>query len=147
MNNWPVRLLEHASYIAQWSKDTTKVGAVIVDSANSIRSVGYNGVCRNVADSPERLIRPEKYKWMQHAEANAIVNCARMGCSTNACSIYITHFPCATCSGMIINAGITSVTVLENTMTVEFKERWKQDIAISTIMFQEAAVKLLTITT
>jgi len=62
-----------AGTISEWSEDTsTKVGAVIVNDMNQIVVTGYNGLPRNITYLEERLQRPEKYKWTEHAERNAI---------------------------------------------------------------------------
>lgn len=44
-----------------------------------------------------------------HAEANALIQCARMGASPEDGSIYVTHRPCVACAGLIITAGISAV--------------------------------------
>jgi dCMP deaminase len=42
-----------------------------------------------------------------HAEANALIQCARSGSSPVGGTIYVTHRPCSACTGLIITAGIT----------------------------------------
>jgi len=71
------------------SKDqNTQIGAVIVGSNNEIRSTGYNSFPRGIEDfHDERQERPEKYYWMEHAERNAIINAARIGVSTDRCTL------------------------------------------------------------
>lgn len=44
-----------------------------------------------------------------HAEANALIQCARMGASPEGGTIYVTHRPCVACAGLIITAGIQAV--------------------------------------
>ena len=57
MNKWDMRFLELAALVATWSKDpSTQVGAVIVDSAKRIVSVGFNGAPRGVQ---EQLFRAQ----------------------------------------------------------------------------------------
>ena len=48
-----------------------------------------------------------------HAEANAILFCAKNGISTKGCTLYVTMSPCIECAKMIIQAGIKRV-VFEN---------------------------------
>jgi dCMP deaminase len=58
---WDVWFLGLAKYVSTASKDPgTKTGAVIVDDKRRIVSVGYNGLPRNVEDSPDRLENREK---------------------------------------------------------------------------------------
>lgn len=98
--------------VAQKSKDpSTKVGCVLVGPDNEPRSFGWNGLARGVDDLPERMERPTKYDWTVHGEANAIANAARVGIPTKGCRAYITHFPCKSCSDLLIQAGIECIVV------------------------------------
>lgn len=109
--NWKVRFLELADHISSWSKDKSrKVGAVIANNDNRIISLGYNGFPSGIDDDvDERHERPAKYDWTVHAEENAIANAARLGNSTYGSTIYLNLFPCARCSGIIINSGIKKI--------------------------------------
>lgn len=44
-----------------------------------------------------------------HAEANALLQCAKFGVPTDGAEIYITHFPCLQCSKLLIQSGIKAV--------------------------------------
>lgn len=44
-----------------------------------------------------------------HAEMNAILQCAKFGVPTQGAEIYVTHFPCLSCSKAIIQAGIKKI--------------------------------------
>ena len=44
-----------------------------------------------------------------HAEANALIQCAKMGSSPVGGIMYITHRPCVACAGLIITAGIAGI--------------------------------------
>lgn len=60
-----------------FSKDpSTKVGCLIFDPVDrSVVSRGYNGMPRGFDDTdPEKLTRPLKYSYFEHAERNAIYN-------------------------------------------------------------------------
>lgn len=89
-----------------------QVGAVIVRN-NVLLSTGYNGLARGVQHRERRLLkepgRPEKLRWMCHAEQNAIYNAARTGASLEGATIYTTKFPCLICTNAIVQAGIASV--------------------------------------
>lgn len=55
-DKWDRRFLKIAREGATWSKDpSTQVGAVIVDQANCVVSLGYNGLPRGVSDRRDRL--------------------------------------------------------------------------------------------
>jgi dCMP deaminase len=136
--NWDEYFMIMAKVIATRSKDqSTKVGAVIVGPDHEIRSTGYNGMARGVNDDVAyRHQRPEKYKWFEHAERNAIYNAARMGAHLLNCKIYGTQIPCTDCSRAIIQAGLREVIV--ESLTVN--ERWIEDALRSQDMFHESGV-------
>lgn len=127
-----------AEVVALKSKDTTKVGCVIVGPDNEIRSTGWNGLPRGVNDLDWRLVRPAKYDWTTHSEANAICNAARHGTALKDCTAYVTHFPCKNCSGLLIQAGIVCVVVGDGTLIGN-----DYGLEISKTMFEEAGVGLV----
>jgi dCMP deaminase len=85
---------------AEHSHDrSTKVGCVIVDRNDEIAVMGVNAFPHGVnRDVPERHERPEKYKWIEHAERNAIYGAAVAGISLAGCRIYLPWFPCMDCA-------------------------------------------------
>ena len=120
--NWNDYFFDMAKHVATKSKDTTRVGCVIVGPDKEIRSTGWNGFARGVRDDlPERMTRPEKYDWTVHAESNAICNAARSGVSLKYCTAYLTHFPCSVCTGLLIQAGIECVAVDSGQTVGDFK--------------------------
>lgn len=110
--NKDFKYLELANVISQWSKDpSTKVGAVIVGSKGQIVSQGYNGFPRGFDDSDERFYNREiKYKYIIHAEANALYNALYNGASVEGCTIYVHGLPvCSECAKAIVQSGIKKV--------------------------------------
>ena len=106
---------------------------------------GYNGLVRGVDDNkPERLERPTKYDFFEHAERNAIYNACLTGTSLKGCVKYATHAPCTDCARAIIQAGIAMVV----THKVEIDEStpqntWRDKLGYSREMFDEAGVEYL----
>ena len=49
-----------------------------------------------------------------HAEQNAIIQAARSGLNVNGADLYCSTRPCAICTKMIINAGISKVFYYED---------------------------------
>lgn len=140
--SWSVKHLRHARFeAAEKSKDpATKVACLIVDDENSTISTGYNGIPRGVLDLPVRMQRPKKYKWTQHAEANAVANAARNGVSLRGATAFVTHYPCPSCAGQLINAGIRRIVVDQGQMTDDFLQRYAEDMEISQTMLDESGV-------
>lgn len=96
-----------AEVVSTRSHDSeTQVGCVIVDSNKRIISTGYNGFPPGCKDSELPTTRPEKYKYMIHAEINAIATCR---VDLNGASLYTTTSPCSDCVKAIITSGIKKV--------------------------------------
>lgn len=49
-----------------------------------------------------------------HAEMNALLQCAKLGISTNESEIYVTHFPCLQCTKSLLQAGVKKIHYLHN---------------------------------
>ena len=136
---WLVYFLNMAKAVSLRSEDeSTQVGCVIVGPNNEVRSTGYNGFPRQVKRLPHRAERPQKYKWTCHAEENAVTQAARHGTPLEGCAAYTTHFPCASCTRIMIQAGIAKVVCpMPNE---DFVSRWEEDIGIAECMAGEAGM-------
>lgn len=49
-----------------------------------------------------------------HAEANALLQCAKFGVPTEGADVYVTHFPCLQCCKQLIQSGIQTVFYAED---------------------------------
>lgn len=132
---WADHCLSLAATHAEKSKDSTKVGCFIVGPNNEPLSLGFNGPPMGVRETPERRERPEKYRWVAHAEENAVALAARSGHRLVGATAYVTHFPCSRCAGTLIQAGIRHVRVGLGTTSMP---RWEFETAI--LKFAEAGV-------
>lgn len=112
-SSWDLHYIEMAKVIASKSKDpSTKVGCVIVGPDNEIRSTGFNGFPRGIDEYVEsRWVRPEKYSWVIHAEANAVANAARVGVSLKDTRLYMNYIPapCTSCAQLLIQSGVIEI--------------------------------------
>lgn len=143
---WHRRFMEMAFLIATWSKDTsTKTGAVVVGPDREIRATGYNGLVRGVDDEkPERMERPTKYDFFEHAERNAIYNACLTGTSLKGCVLYATHAPCTDCARAIIQSGIKMVVTNPLEVRKDIKDAtWRDKLEYSRQMFEEAGIEYL----
>lgn len=84
-----------------------KTGAVIVKDGRVIAS-GYNGTPAGANNNCEDEDGNSKHDVI-HAEANAILSCAKHGISCQDTILFCTMSPCPTCAIMIIQAGISIV--------------------------------------
>jgi dCMP deaminase len=110
---WDKRFLELAEQVSTWSKDpSTKVGAVIVNDKRQVLGLGYNGFPRGVFDDPAMYADKEtKYKYVVHAERNAIDNSFA---DTEGSTLYCTLYPCNECAKGIVQKGIKRVVTRRN---------------------------------
>lgn len=124
------------------SKDAnTKVGAIIFSEEDKVEvSSGWNDLPRGLIHNEYRNSRPLKYKLTIHAEANAIINAARMGRSTKSMSLMVSMFPCSICAGMIVNAGISKLY----SPIPDFNHAWYgEDFKLSVDIFNECGVEVV----
>ena len=93
-----------------------------------------------IVATPERLARPSKYQFIEHAERNVIFAAARAGICTQDAYLYCPWFACADCARAIIQAGITKVIghVKPRALT---PDRWRETIEIADTMLAEANVE------
>jgi len=141
---WDEYYLNICKVVATRSKDpNTQVGCIIAGPAHEIRSTGYNSLPRGIRDDvAERLERPTKYLWMEHAERNAIYNAARCGTTLDGCTIYIELMPCMDCARAIVQAGIREVVVSRERMSQYSSEYYDEHFRMVEVLFQEAAIKV-----
>jgi dCMP deaminase len=140
--SWDEYYLEICKVVGARSKDPhTKLGCIIVGPAHEIRTTGYNSFPRGIRDDvPERLVRPEKYLWIEHAERNAICNAARCGTPLEGCTLYVEIMPCMDCARAIVQAGIREVVVSTARMAQYSSEYYNQHFGNSEILLKEAGV-------
>lgn len=141
-SKWAPRMLKLAQEVASWSKDTsTKVGAIITTSDGSPVSWGFNGMAMGIDDTVDsRHVRPTKYKWMCHAERNAMDLAPR---PLDGCVMFVTFFPCSSCTQSIIQRKIKTVVLDSGQHLSKLPERWKDDMTVSSEMLIEAGVDIV----
>jgi dCMP deaminase len=92
------------------SDPDTQVACVITDD-NEIISVCANTTTTGLDAimSKDMYERPAKYDWIEHAERNAIYECAKWGISLKGTSMYVSAFPCVECARAIVQSGISTL--------------------------------------
>jgi len=141
LSKWDKRFLHLASVYASWSKDpSTKVGAVIVNDKNQQVGQGYNGFPRNMYDLLDRYgNRDFKYKFILHAEENAILNAQG---SLEGSTMYLYPFLCCTnCASKIIQTGIKKIVAPASTC-----ERWGGNHAQALTLLEETGIEVVEVT-
>jgi dCMP deaminase len=144
MDKWDKRFMDLTEHVGTWSscfQENRHVGAVIVKNKRVI-ATGYNGApqgIRSCVDKGECLRKKlgvasgtmQEICYAVHAEQNAIIQAARVGCSVEGCTLYCTHQPCVICAKIIINSGIVRVV---------YKEGYPDKFSLQ--LFEEAGVKI-----
>ena len=130
--SWDEMFMEIAKVVAKRSKDPhTQVGAVIVKDGR-ILGIGYNAEPKNFTYEFD-WHSEEKYKYVIHAEMNAIANSTYFGNSINGAKIYLTLSPCHDCVKMLVQFGITEVI---------FEKKYK-DFEEAEMIAKTAGLKLI----
>lgn len=137
-SDWLLWMMAMAHLASFRSKDSTKVGAVLIGKNKEVLLTAFNGPPIGVEDLPERFVRPEKYLYASHAEANLVAFAARNGIVTEGMGVVVTHCPCASCARSLIQAGISWVAVGNGTTSMP-----EEEFDAARTMFEEAGVKLL----
>ena len=129
--------------IAQSGDPYTQNGAVLVatEGGRAVAAHAANGLPPGVATAPERLTRPLKYSFVEHAERGAIYAAARKGLKTAGATLYCPWFACADCARAIICAGVARV-VGHVKPRIHTPERWAESIMLADQMLLEAGVQI-----
>ncbi|MCC5895022.1 MAG: ComE operon protein 2 [Alkalibacterium sp.] len=91
------------------------VGATIVRDKRVI-SGGYNGSVSgdvHCIDEGCYVVDGHCVRTV-HAEANALLQCAKFGVKTDGADLYVTHFPCLQCTKQLIQGGIHKIYYLND---------------------------------
>lgn len=136
-------MLYRAYVAADCSPDaSTQNGALIVDSENKIIACGCNRFPDKVTSKESRWERPIKYKFVEHAERNAIYFAARNGISLRNKTMVCPWAACSDCARAIIQSGIKKL-VTHKQAHDRSPPRWMDEIEIAFTMFNEADVDVV----
>lgn len=108
---WNQYFLAQAKLVAFRSTCTRLMVGAVIARENRIIASGYNG---SVADGDHciddgcYMVEGHCVRTV-HAEANALLQCAKFGVPTKGTTLYVTHFPCLQCTKQIIQAGIEKI--------------------------------------
>ena len=121
---------------------STQNGAVIVRD-NVTLGRGFNEFPRGVHYTPERLERPLKYAFVEHAERNAIFDAAQ---DLEGSTMYALWAACSDCARAIIQSGIKELVTHSFYSNKDerppLRKDWKASISEAFQMFQEAEVQV-----
>ena len=141
---WALRFMDMAMNVSTWSKDTSaKVGVVVVGDENRVLTLGYNGLPRGVDERPpERHERPEKYKWYEHGERNAIYNAAAEGIRLKGSTMYAPNAACCDCARAVVQSGISRFIYFSDGPFFD-RPDWVESLQTALTIFREGGVELV----
>ncbi|WP_078807850.1 ComE operon protein 2 [Pilibacter termitis] len=111
--------------------DRLAVGATIVRDKRVIAG-GYNGSVSgevHCIDEGCYMVDGHCVRTI-HAEMNAILQCAKFGVNTEGAEIYVTHFPCLSCTKQILQAGIKKINYLNDYKNDPYAEHLIQQVGV-----------------
>lgn len=126
---------------ANFSCDPDTQNGAVLAPAEGLVARAANHIPAGVAMSPQRLKRPAKYRYMEHAERAAIYAAARQGTGTCGATLYCAWFACTDCARAIIQAGVREV-VGHTAPRRATPERWEAEVAAGESMLREAGVSM-----
>lgn len=134
-----IKLLHEACrHGAEFSMDPqTQNGALLMSVMGEV--VMAANTTPDIEPRSDRLVRPRKYLYIEHAERNAIYLAAKRGICTDHATLYVPWFACADCARAIIQAGIKRV-VGHIVPWMQTPDRWKESIKAADEMLHEAGV-------
>lgn len=130
---WLHRLAEYA---ANSGDPNTQNAAFVVTNRRS--GIGVNCLPRFVADLPERLVPPQKYDWIIHAEVSAIIDA---GHSASGSTLYALWAACPSCAVAIVESGVARVVTLQATQDAT-PERWRAKVATGLEILRAGGVEV-----
>lgn len=114
--SWDSYFMNVAILASLRSKDTTKVGSVLVLNKKVV-GMGYNGFPSGIDESelPKSRVgafSDVKYAYTIHSEQNCILNSPVY--DITGATLYVTLFPCNECAKLIIQKGISEIVYLSD---------------------------------
>ena len=91
---------------------------------------GVNRSTDGVVLSGEKLERPNKYIWIEHAERNAIYKAAKLGIKLDKATMFTTHFPCNECARAIVQSGINRLYYMDEKVNSDTEYHFKESFLI-----------------
>lgn len=135
---WLTQAYQHA---ANKSKDkSTQLAALLVHPEQGLVAAAVNEFPKRIEVTDERLERPAKYEYTEHAERNVIFRCAERGFSTSGLIMYCPWYSCIDCSRAIIQAGIKEV-VGHKEMYNQTPDHWNESVDKGIAMLEEAGIR------
>ena len=138
LSPWDIKFIDLSKFVSFWSKDPTKVGAVVVASKGGAIALGYNGFPAGIEDNKRLNQKSLKNDMIIHAEQNALLIA---GSRAHEASLYVWGKPiCSKCAGIIIQAGIERIFTVSPES--EPSKTWSRSGKRAMKMFNEVGMEI-----
>jgi len=128
--SWDEYFMSLAILASSRSMDAqSKFGCVLVKDKR-VLSIGYNSSPGKMDDSLLPNLRPTKYKFMVHAELNALNLCNNR---PDGATAYVTGIPCSVCLRSLYQSGVREIVCL-NVLANMQKDDPEEELTFNTIV-------------
>lgn len=129
-------LLPLLDRIASTSSDPQRhVAAIALNAEGQVLMGRSNHHPKGCVMTADRLVRPEKYFWIEHAERNLIYAAARESVSLVGATILVSHVPCMDCARALALSGARTVIAVKPSSA-----RWQEHCDRAQTLFHECEV-------
>lgn len=128
-------------YAINYSDDpNTKNGAALL-TINGDIIYEANKFPKGISVSEERLVRPAKYKYIEHAERGVLYRAAQLGLVTEGSTLYCPWFACSDCSRGIVCCGVREIV---GHIPINFGDHpyWKDECIVGHQILSEAGINI-----
>lgn len=139
ITDYDISMLAKAYEVATRSPDPSTQNGAIIRTVDNDFAYACNTIPSPLQKLPERLIRPLKDDFIEHAERRAIFSCARRGLCTSGATMYCPWAPCTPCARAIIDCGISRLVTHAPTYLMT-PDRWLDDVRQGINLLHEAGV-------
>lgn len=124
-------------------RDTWTWSVIVKDW--KILSMWTNRLANWIINTDDKLERPKKYSYLDHAERNAIYYAAKKWIPLEWATMYMPWVPCSPCAIAIINSWISKL-VMHYSKIIKTPFDWLIDLKEAINMLSEANIKLIIVT-
>lgn len=140
LSKWDRRFIQAAKTIASWSPDpSSQIGAIAISKQNLPLAWGWNAFPRHTPYKENEVEREVKYKFVVHAEMNAIYNASRESICLLGSTFYIYGIPpCLECAKGLVQVGAQRIVSVRYAIV---NETWLRSYEESAILFSDAKIR------
>lgn len=138
---WIEEELYKAYGFALFSPDpSTQCGAIVYDENLEFVAAACNTFTKGIECTPERLVRPLKYSYVEHAERGAVFAACQTG---RVPKVMVAPWAaCTECARAIVESGITTL-VRHKQASDRSPERWIESIEFSDGLLSAGGVTII----